>query len=207
MKTLVQLIPCLAALMFLIPFSTQAEIINVPEDIETIQAAIDAAEDGDVVLVAPGEYDENIEFLGKAITVTSHIHNDDDPEFIENTIIDGGGRSCVIVFNEAEGRDTILRGFTIRNGLQQYGGGIDCQNDSSPLLFDLLVTENEATYTGGGFYISIRSTPLIQRTVIRNNSADYAGGGITNFQISQAELVDVIIENNTASSRGGGGVL
>src|SRR6266700_1042933 len=45
--------------------------INVPADQPTIQAAITLAQSGDTVLVAPGTYLENNDFLGKAITVTS----------------------------------------------------------------------------------------------------------------------------------------
>ena len=41
-----------------------AEIIHVPDDFETIQGGIDEAEDGDTVLVQPGEYVENIDFDG-----------------------------------------------------------------------------------------------------------------------------------------------
>ncbi|MFH0765957.1 MAG: hypothetical protein V2A61_06025, partial [Calditrichota bacterium] len=65
--------------------SVYADIINVPEDVETIQGGIDAAEEGDTVLVAPGEYVENVDFQGKAIIV---MGSPDDPG---ETVIDGGG--------------------------------------------------------------------------------------------------------------------
>ena len=48
-----------------------AGTIEVPNDFGTIQAAINAAGDGDVVVVAPGNYNEAINFIGKAITVQS----------------------------------------------------------------------------------------------------------------------------------------
>ena len=48
-----------------------ASVINVPAVQPTIQTAINVASSGDTVLVAPGTYTENINFLGKAITVKS----------------------------------------------------------------------------------------------------------------------------------------
>jgi polygalacturonase len=44
---------------------------RVPQDFAAIQTAIVAAQDGDTVLVAPGTYFENINFIGKAIEVRS----------------------------------------------------------------------------------------------------------------------------------------
>src|SRR5690349_4799345 len=49
--------------------ATTPTTIHVPGDQPTIQAAINAAADGDIVLVADGHYKENINFSGKAIRV------------------------------------------------------------------------------------------------------------------------------------------
>ena len=50
--------------------TTQAQTtINVPANAPSIQAGIDAVNSGDTVLVAPGTYNENIDFKGKSITI------------------------------------------------------------------------------------------------------------------------------------------
>ena len=71
-----------------IPVLSQVTI-HVPADYTTIQAAIDAANNGDIVLVAEGIYYENINFMGKAITVASKYYIDGKQKHIRKTIIDG----------------------------------------------------------------------------------------------------------------------
>src|SRR5262245_27005056 len=86
-----------------------ATIIRVPADQPTIQSAIASASSGDIVQVAPGTYLENLNFLGKAVRVTS----EHGPNV---TIIDGNGIGPVAAFVTAEGRESVLNGFTLRNG-------------------------------------------------------------------------------------------
>jgi len=97
------------------PLQVSQQIINVPGDAPSIQAGIDLASDGDLVLVAPGEYHENILIEGKTITLASQFHTTGDPSLIDKTIIDGAG-STVITVMRSVGPDTKIIGFTIRNG-------------------------------------------------------------------------------------------
>ncbi len=85
-----------------------ADIINVgPGD--SLQAAINAAVNGDEIIVAPGTYFETINFLGKAVW----LHSSDGPEV---TIIDAQQTGIVVTCDSGEGADTILDGFTITGG-------------------------------------------------------------------------------------------
>src|SRR5688572_11313853 len=116
----------------------EAAVIRVPADHSTIQSAINAAVNGDTIEVAPGTYTENLNFLGKAIRVTS----EQGPQV---TVIDGSGQqSSVVVFASGEGPQSILNGFTVRNGNATggssfRGGGIRIQN-SSPTITGNIVT-------------------------------------------------------------------
>jgi len=69
-------------------------------DFTTIQAAIDAAQDGDVIVVHPGTYYENIRFDGKNITLRSL--DPEDGQVVASTIIDGGQNEAVVTFAGTE---------------------------------------------------------------------------------------------------------
>lgn len=143
------------------------------------QAAIDAASDGKVVIVDTGTYRENINFRGKAITVKSADPNNAD--VVAVTIVKGNLVDSVVTFNNAEGSDSVLSGFTIQNGKAGDGGGIFCQ-DSSPSITDCTITDNSAFYGGGICCIS--SSPSIANCTITGNVADDGGGGIYGYSSS-----------------------
>ena len=69
--------PAVRSLLFVLIFiaaiatSPFAAELNVPSQYSSIQAAIDAAQTGDTMIVQPGIYTENIDFHGKAVTVSN----------------------------------------------------------------------------------------------------------------------------------------
>ena len=140
----------LAGVIVVSPISTAvADTLNVPAEFTTIQAAINAASDGDVVLVDPGCYEENLDFLGKAIAVQSSSGPDE-------TVIDGGQAGSVVTFSNGEDQSSLLSGFTIRNGsgtivsgVAARGGGVYCVNGSSPTITNNYITSNSVTQWGG----------------------------------------------------------
>jgi hypothetical protein len=163
----------MAALMLSWALSTQATaaIIAVPGDQPTIQSAINAAIDGDTVLVAPGIYYENISFMGKAITVKSEL----GPEV---TIIDCKRQGVVAAFGSWEGPSSVLEGITLQHGNGVNGGGIEIEH-SSPTIIGNIIRDNWAGHGGGISIQGQQSKPIIINNIIRSNVAySQTGGGI-----------------------------
>jgi hypothetical protein len=125
-------------ILFLLSF-TFGETYLVPADFSTIQSAINSSSDGDSIIVSPGEYDESIDFNGKAIVLTSRYILDNDSLLIGLTIIDAQQNGSVATFNNSESNSSVLQGFTLQNGngneedpddngsFYTYGGGIYCE--------------------------------------------------------------------------------
>jgi hypothetical protein len=187
-----------------------AATLKVPANFPTIQAAINAASSGDTIVVSPGTYAENINFQGKAITVTSK-------KGPKKTIIDGGAHDSVVTFDRAEGLGSVLKGFTVRNGRSGFdtpgfgeGGGIRISS-ASPTISGNRIVDNQGC-DGLGISISFGS-PLIQGNTISRNqgrtcSGGIGGGGIEIGGSAAARILDNVISNNIATSAaiGGGGI-
>lgn len=88
-------------------------IHRVPEEFPTVQAALDAAADGDTVLVAPGTWTESIRMPEAAVTLGSRLIQGDSAA-VDGTVIDGGGADWVLRFEASAGYSRII-GLTLRN--------------------------------------------------------------------------------------------
>ena len=131
--------------------------LNGGGEFTEIQAAIDTAEHGDVVLVAPAEYviTKPITFNGKAITVKG----DDGPAATTIRMSKTPAnheRASVVIFENREREDSVLAGFTLTGGRGyasferglRNGGGISCDS-SSPTIENCTISDNSTNWTGG----------------------------------------------------------
>ena len=173
---------------------------------DVVQDAIDASENGNTIIVSQGTYSENIDFRGKSITVRST--NPLNESVVLETIIDGGGNGSVVTFKNGEDSNAVLSGFTIRNGVAEYGGGVFVR-DATPQIANNVIMSNKSTKTGGayegggGIYITGGADgTIIENNVLRNNIAANFGGGMLVVNASPRVARNTFEDNR---ARGGAG--
>ena len=192
-------------------------VITVPDDYITIQEGIDAAMDGDIVVVYPDLYEENI-LIDKSITLTSlalfdtttntiiESLGDDWIEYsdiffkweviddnINSTIIDGSGElksTITIAADEDLCIEPIILGFTIQDG--------------SGTLMDRFYENGSVTiqqYMGGGI-LSYLANPILHYNKIQNNGGlqDVIKSGSGIYPASSSDDID-FIDRNTQRNR------
>lgn len=197
---------------------------------ESIQEAIDAAADGDLICVESGSagdpvvYEEELLFDGTAVEEVWVVSAADS----EATTIEGDGDGSVVRFRD--GASGGLMGFTVTGGQAACGGGIYVL-DASPTLQELVVSGNEASNGGGVCVQGAGSSPVLQdlavldnhgsetegkggglyigsdgvtmeRLLVAGNGA-YQGGGL-HIEDADLSLSDACLLANEATSQGGG---
>ena len=156
----------------------------VPDQFATIQAAIDAAGDGDTVLVRPGTYTGGLLISGKRITLESEYPRTGDPARIENTIVADGSPILDIA---ASAVGVVVEGFTFKNG-----------------RYAVVTSGDQATVRSNRFLDNGADSISFERT----------GGTVTSsfFVHSSDDCIDVdgpkvaLIENNICTRAGDDGV-
>jgi hypothetical protein len=201
---------------------------HVPADYPTIQAAIDSAEPGDTVLVAPGRYVENIRFQGKGIVVASEYIQSHDPSVIGRTVIDGSrprhpDTASVVLMIDQEDTTAKLIGFTLTGGRgtvwtdarqkadYREGGGVLCEL-GSPVIEHNVIEGNQAVEVrpgilsaGGGGIRCGYAEPIIRNNVIRNNRGEY-GAGIVLYHSAGMVQNNLVANNSGGAGHGGSGL-
>ncbi len=168
---------------------------HVPAQYATIQAAIDAAANGDTIYVAAGTYtsttDPVVNWNGKSIALVGAGAG--------QTIIDGqNDRRCLNLVNvPATAR---MEGFTVTGANADGGGGMLLER-SSLMLTNNTFTDNRATVYGGGMFLD-RSSPTLTNNTFTGNSATNLGGGM-HISSSSPTLTNNTFTGNSATDSGG----
>ena len=208
-----------------------ANVIRVPEDVLTIQHAIDAASAGDTIDVAPGVWREAIDLRGKSILLKGR-------DGAESTVIDATDRrASVVTCVSAEGPGTVLQDLTLTGGTgyeglagrrSAVGGGLIAIG-SSPTFRRCIFKGNTVTGNGGGAYcgrggnvrfegcafianagekggglLVVGSRPVADACTFEKNEARYSGGGVYAAREGAPVLRGSSFTANFAAYHGGG---
>lgn len=202
------------------------DTLDVPFEYPTIQAAIDAAVDSDIILVYPGTYAEAIDLGEKNIALIGFG--------AEVTTIDAAGLDASTVALSPS-KSASIQGFTIRGGsgtviqlaaatkipvgggvfvqsghalvgdciltqnVANLGGGIYLASDAHAAINEAHITSNQSTAGGGVF--SNGGMPVLTATTIQGNHADNGAGM---FLVGSGEAHGCLFIDNAAANDGGG---
>lgn len=128
----------LTVLSFIFIYTTllnSQNVINVPDDYQTIQEALDAADSRDTILISPGKYFENISWPKADSLVMIGV------EGSNQTIVDGSNNGAVIVQGYL-GNCLTIKGLTIQNGRTNRAGAGLVIFSNNVDLSDLKVKNN-----------------------------------------------------------------
>lgn len=168
-------------------------VSNSTYEKSTIQAAINAANDFDIIEVLPGTYNEDI-YLGERLLLYGR-------DYARTTIIDGTGRSDSVIDLYSE---CVIDGFTIQHGgsttTVYNGAGVYASirgSQNKPRLVGCLLANNTARSQGGAIYISSGDLTLVSCSLIDNaapeGAAIYSGSNSNNI-----ELINTLLWNHSS---------
>lgn len=176
-----------AYFLALMSSASATDIVVLPG--QSVQSAIDAASNGDRVLVHAGTYFEAIDLRGKDLEVLGV----DGPE---STVIDATGLgTSTVTMNQGEPETSRFAGFTVVGGVGKP-----------------IPPYDQGWVGGGGIHVDKTSAPRIENCIVRNNTANvgggimYGGGGLATIA-DRERIFDCRIVDNHAigvSSAGGG---
>lgn len=159
------------AIAMLLAVTLRADTIHLHPP-AAIQAAIDAAVDGDVLIAHPGTYVGPVNFRGKAITLRS-------AGGAAVTTLDGQFAATVVQCVAGESPATILDGFTITRGRTTSNGGGLLVLGAAPTVLNCVFRENDAAYGGAVFMQAAQ--PTLHGCGFEQNVAAQSGGGLYFF--------------------------
>jgi uncharacterized repeat protein (TIGR02543 family) len=166
-----------------------------------IQEAIEVAREGATILVRPGTYRENIDFLRKNVRVIGRDPN--DPTQSSWPVLEGTGNGPVVLIGGGQRPQCLLTGFVITRGQGQPAGAIHCE-DASPTIAHCLIVGNRATDPDGATVYCEDSQAVLTNCTMADNYAGPNGAGLTLIDSDVTVLDSILWDNLPNEIRAGG---
>lgn len=181
-------------------YHNNGKTLRVPAVYKSIGQAIDAAQDGDTVLVEAGIYYEQLVMKDGVKLVSSSAENGDELVTVEGarlrlprrtlrTIIDGSkatpSKHGMVDFNAGVTRNTIIDGFTICNLPHQnhhtpgHAHGLNVRG-ASPVIMNCLIRDMGSTGIGNHVVYNDQESPIESRDFRWDNIKNLASAVIYN---------------------------
>ncbi len=186
--------------------------LKVPQSYGTIQSAVNAAQNGDVVLLSPGTYSGGIVISNKAVTIASLFLTTGDRSYVDQTIVTGGAPIIAVQNNAANSRIYGLHLKAGTKGVQAFARIEVLFNNFDNVGSDQLSFERAGGVVRGNRFFSASDDAidmdgpldvLVEDNVLLDSGDD--GIEIRNFTNSGAD-VSIVIRNNTIDGSGEDGV-
>jgi hypothetical protein len=192
----------LGIVLFNVGFVLAAEL-RVPQQYGTIQGALDAAQQGDTVLVSPGTYPENL-VIGKAVSLRS-------TGGARDTVIDGRHTAAVIIARGTGTERVTISGFTITNGFHGdafQAGGIYLESVIAVIADNVI--RNNSGCLGSGISTTTAAVTIERNRIADNpqdpacNGADGGGMFLNGDGAAPSRVANNIVSGHRIGGRGAG---
>ena len=177
------------------------------------QAVLDA-QNGDILIVAPGVYQGNIDMRGKKLKIVSVDPN--DPDTRDATIINCGPNQRGFIFQNNEDSQVVISGFTIMNGRVmspqspggEHGGAMYFDRGTSPIVKNVRIVNSSAFLANGGaLYIAPESHPTFVDVIIEDCWVELGSGGAVFIDsLAYPTFIRCTMSNCSAFDGAGGAV-
>ena len=179
-----------------LPAAAAAPITICPAgcDYTTIQAAINAAASGALLVIGAGTYDGPLT-IGTSLTLLG-------AGAAQTTITVPASGGTVITVDT--GVSAAVKGVTVSGGSSAFGGGIVNESGAVLTLKEVTVSHNSAKIRGGGIYNGAGATLTTDDSTLAGNTAAFGGGAMVNPGGTVALNDTTVTGNRSLAGRGGG---
>jgi hypothetical protein len=174
---------------------------------KTLQAALDAAFiNGAEIWVAAGTYSERIS-LQAGVAMYGGFLGTETSRFQRNyranaTIIDGADGGTVVTAERWVTRGAVIDGFTIQNGLADYGAGMGLWENASPIVRNNIIRDNYARNQGGAIYHGEGGGAIVIGNVMTDNFANDRGAAVLGYRCHYSTFASNSVVRNIGRTCG-----